>query len=83
MRSYGADRLPPVHPGEVLQTLLDDMGMTANALALALLLARNFDTSAAATAKPSSFPAGRAFVGTESQSLARRLLYWGGQGSIR
>ena len=29
-------RLPPIHPGEVLQDLLQESGLTVNALALAL-----------------------------------------------
>jgi addiction module HigA family antidote len=34
-------RLPPVHPGEVLQDILRDAGLTANALALALRVPAN------------------------------------------
>jgi len=41
MRSTRTDRLPPVHPGDVLQTLLDEMDMTANSLALALRVPAN------------------------------------------
>ena len=29
-------KLPPVHPGQVLTTILEDAGISANALALAL-----------------------------------------------
>ena len=29
-------RLPPIHPGEVLQNILSEAGLTVNALALAL-----------------------------------------------
>jgi addiction module HigA family antidote len=29
-------KLPPIHPGQALKTVLDDGGITANALALAL-----------------------------------------------
>jgi antitoxin HigA-1 len=34
-------KLPPVHPGQVLKTVLEDAGMTANALALALRVPAN------------------------------------------
>ncbi len=34
-------RLPPIHPGEVLQALLNDAGLTVNALALALRVPAN------------------------------------------
>jgi len=34
-------KLPPVHPGEVLETVLEDAGMSANALALALRIPAN------------------------------------------
>ena len=34
-------RLPPIHPGEVLQDLLKEAGLTANALALALRVPAN------------------------------------------
>ena len=34
-------RLPPIHPGEVLQDLLNEAGLTANALALALRVPAN------------------------------------------
>lgn len=34
-------RLPPIHPGEVLQDLLSEAGLTANALALALRVPAN------------------------------------------
>jgi len=34
-------KLPPVHPGEVLKTVLGDAGITANALALALRIPAN------------------------------------------
>ena len=29
-------KLPPIHPGEVLKTVLEDAGISANAVALAL-----------------------------------------------
>jgi addiction module HigA family antidote len=32
---------PPIHPGEALKTVLDDAGITANALALALRVPAN------------------------------------------
>ncbi len=34
-------RLPPIHPGEVLQDLLNEAGLTANALATALRVPAN------------------------------------------
>jgi addiction module HigA family antidote len=34
-------RLPPIHPGEVLQGLLNEAGLTVNALALALRVPAN------------------------------------------
>jgi len=34
-------RLPPIHPGEVLQDVLNEAGLTANALALALRVPAN------------------------------------------
>jgi addiction module HigA family antidote len=34
-------RLKPIHPGEVLQEVLDEAGLTANALALALRIPAN------------------------------------------
>ena len=34
-------RLPPIHPGEVLQDLLKESGLTVNALALALRVPAN------------------------------------------
>lgn len=34
-------RLPPIHPGQVLKTVLADVGITANALALALRIPAN------------------------------------------
>jgi addiction module HigA family antidote len=34
-------RLPPIHPGEVLQDLLTEAGITVNALALALRVPAN------------------------------------------
>lgn len=34
-------RLPPVHPGEVLQDLLTEAGLTAHSLATALRVAAN------------------------------------------
>lgn len=34
-------RLPPIHPGEVLQDLLNEAGLTVNALALALRVPAN------------------------------------------
>ncbi len=34
-------RLPPIHPGEVLQDLLKEAGLTANALATALRVPAN------------------------------------------
>lgn len=34
-------RLPPIHPGEVLQDILSEAGLTVNALALALRVPAN------------------------------------------
>ena len=34
-------RLPPIHPGEVLQEILNEAGLTGNALALALRVPAN------------------------------------------
>ena len=34
-------RLPPIHPGEVLQEILSEAGLTVNALALALRVPAN------------------------------------------
>ena len=34
-------KLPPVHPGQVLKTVLEDAGITANALGLALRIPAN------------------------------------------
>ena len=34
-------RLPPIHPGEVLQDILREAGLTVNALALALRVPAN------------------------------------------
>jgi antitoxin HigA-1 len=34
-------KLPPIHPGLVLKTVLEDAGITANALALALRIPAN------------------------------------------
>jgi addiction module HigA family antidote len=34
-------RLPPIHPGEVLQEILDEAGLTVNALARALRVPAN------------------------------------------
>ena len=34
-------KLPPIHPGQVLKTVLDDAGITANSLALALRIPAN------------------------------------------
>jgi antitoxin HigA-1 len=36
-----ARKLAPVHPGEVLKTVLDDAGLSANATALALRIPAN------------------------------------------
>jgi antitoxin HigA-1 len=36
-----AKKLPPIHPGQVLKTVLEDAGITANALALALRIPAN------------------------------------------
>lgn len=41
MATKQAKRLPPLHPGEVLQELLKEAGMTANALATALRVPAN------------------------------------------
>lgn len=34
-------RLPPIHPGQVLKTVLEDAGVSANAVALALRIPAN------------------------------------------
>jgi antitoxin HigA-1 len=34
-------KLPPIHPGEVLKTVLEDAGLSANAVALALRIPAN------------------------------------------
>jgi addiction module HigA family antidote len=34
-------RLPPIHPGDVLQEVLDEAGLTANSIALALRVPAN------------------------------------------
>lgn len=34
-------KLPPIHPGEALKSVLDDAGLTANAVALALRIPAN------------------------------------------
>ncbi len=34
-------KLPPIHPGQVLKTVLDDAGLSANAVALALRVPSN------------------------------------------
>ncbi len=34
-------KLPPIHPGQVLKTVLEDAGISANALALALRIPAN------------------------------------------
>ena len=39
--TQGKRRLPPIHPGEVLQEVLNEAGMTVNALALALRVPAN------------------------------------------
>ena len=36
-----AKKLPPIHPGQALKEVLDDAGITANALALALRIPAN------------------------------------------
>ena len=36
-----AKRVPPIHPGEVLKTVLEDAGISANAVALALRVPAN------------------------------------------
>ena len=41
MATKSAKRLAPVHPGEVLQDLLQEAGLTVNALALALRVPAN------------------------------------------
>ena len=41
MARRNEQRMPPVHPGEVLQDILRDAGLTANALALALRVPAN------------------------------------------
>ncbi len=41
MTSKKENRLPPVHPGEVLQDLLKESGLSINALALALRVPAN------------------------------------------
>jgi len=41
MASKKENRLPPVHPGEVLQDLLKESGLSINALALALRVPAN------------------------------------------
>jgi addiction module HigA family antidote len=41
MPTRDAKRLPPIHPGEVLQDLLKEAGLTVNALALALRVPAN------------------------------------------
>lgn len=41
MASKREKRLPPIHPGEVLQDVLNEAGLTANALALALRVPAN------------------------------------------
>lgn len=41
MASKTPKRLAPIHPGEVLQDLLQEAGLTANALALALRVPAN------------------------------------------
>ncbi len=41
MASKKENRLPPVHPGEVLQDLLRESGLSVNALALALRVPAN------------------------------------------
>jgi addiction module HigA family antidote len=37
----GKRKLPPIHPGEVLQDILSEAGLTVNALALALRVPAN------------------------------------------
>jgi len=41
MAIRSAKRLPPIHPGDVLQDLLSEAGLTVNALALALRVPAN------------------------------------------
>ncbi len=41
MATKRRDRLPPIHPGEVLQDVLKEAGLTAHALALALRVPAN------------------------------------------
>lgn len=41
MAIKGQERLPPIHPGEVLEDLLKEAGLTVNALALALRVPAN------------------------------------------
>lgn len=41
MAGKGKKRLPPIHPGEVLRELLNEAGLTVNALALALRVPAN------------------------------------------
>ena len=41
MAIKSAKRLPPIHPGDVLQDLLNEAGLTVNALALALRVPAN------------------------------------------
>jgi addiction module HigA family antidote len=41
MASKQPKRLPPIHPGAVLQELLKEAGLTANALAIALRVPAN------------------------------------------
>ena len=36
-----AKKLPPIHPGQVLKTVLEDAGITANTLALSLRIPAN------------------------------------------
>lgn len=37
----GVKKRPPIHPGQVLKTVLEDAGISANALALALRIPAN------------------------------------------
>jgi len=39
--SMKAKKRPPIHPGEVLKTVLEDAGISANSLALALRIPAN------------------------------------------
>jgi addiction module HigA family antidote len=41
MATKREERLPPIHPGEVLQDLLNEAGLRVNALALALRVPAN------------------------------------------